>query len=239
MKRDLHHDVSRQYIDHHRTDISPLIEVISYSCYPQALSFGKQIADRLYEMVVFDCSDNNTLHIIYTPVNTVNQAVTTDVEHLRKRFSDINNDVTREMCHGWNICDYSNISLNKPTHNVVICIENLIEKSLHNILRYCTEAEARKVVTRQVGVFVCNLFDVNEELRNIYVCTSQQNNLVDSRLLDCKMDIPEFNKLVNRNDIAYRHITIPLRDESNHVVNTHLVSHLWKAPHTRLWDMCK
>jgi hypothetical protein len=187
--------------------------------YPQDISHGEQIANKLFEMILFNCPETTRLSIIYSRRFVSNTTLCTDIPQLNERFTYMNSDVKKEVYDKWKICDHINLSHRDTSSNTIISLENLIEKSFHDISIHCPLDEARKVVTRQTGAFVCNILDEHDNLHNLFICTACGKGY--------SLDLPEFNKMIDRNDISYRHITIRLIDNDGNVVRNHLVSHVW------------
>jgi hypothetical protein len=189
-------------------------------CAPSDTSHGEQIANKLFEMILFNCPETNRLSIIYSRRFMSNTTLCTDIHQLNDRFTYMNSHVQKEVYDTWKMGDHVNVSHQNNTSNTIISLENLIEKSFYDIAMHCPLDEARKVVTRQTGAFICNILDQHDNLHNLFVCTAYGKSY--------SLDLPEFNQMIDRNDISYRHITIRLVDDNGNVVRNHLVSHVWR-----------
>jgi hypothetical protein len=211
-------------LDYYRSITGMREEVSCY--YPQGFPLGQQIASKLFNMILFNCPETNQLSVIYSQRLLDSQTVATDVGHLDRQFSYINSSIQKEMYNNWHISTRNNISLQTFPHNTIVSLESLIEKSFTKLSKFCDNAEARNVITRQLGVFVCNILDVNDNVHNVFITTACN--------MEYSLDIPEFNKMVHRNGIAYRHITITLTGNDGEFIRNHLVTHVWRKEYTWL-----
>jgi hypothetical protein len=108
-------------------------------------------------------------------------------------------------------------------------------------MKTCTEVETLQAITKQLASFVCNLFDTNESLRDVFMTTPTYNCFIKQVIksgdlsLDFNNDsvylnptnispqpmvhMDSFCKIMNDNGICFRH--------SMH--ENHIITMIWKT----------